>query len=62
MRLRIARRPRHEIIPAVTMPDTLPDDLAALRALVLTAWVERDAERAEKGRLIEEQRIAGDCA
>jgi hypothetical protein len=33
----------------VTRPDTLPDDLAALRVLVLTAWAERDAERAEKG-------------
>ena len=39
----------------MTRPDTLPDDLAALRALVLTAWAERDAERAEKGRLIEER-------
>jgi transposase len=44
----------------VTTPDTLPDDLAALRALVLTAWVERDAERAEKDRLIEERdQLAG---
>jgi transposase len=44
----------------VTRPDTLPDDLAALRALVLTAWAERDAERAEKGRLIEERdQLAG---
>jgi hypothetical protein len=42
------------------MPDTLPDDIAALRALVLTAWAERDAERAQKGRLIEERdQLAG---
>ena len=39
----------------MTTPDTLPDDVAALRALVLTAWAERDAERAEKGRLVEER-------
>ena len=39
---------------------TLPDDIAALRALVLTAWAERDAERAEKGQLIEERdQLAG---
>ena len=44
----------------MTTPDTLPDDLAALRALVLTAWAERDAERAEKGRLVEERdQLAG---
>ena len=44
----------------MTRPETLPDDLAALRALVLTAWAERDAERAEKGRLIEERdQLAG---
>jgi transposase len=43
----------------VTTP-TLPDDIAALRALVLTAWAERDAERAEKGQLIEERdQLAG---
>jgi hypothetical protein len=42
------------------MPDTLPDNIAALRALVLTAWAERDAERAQKGRLIEERdQLAG---
>jgi transposase len=47
-------------MPAVTTPDTLPDDIAALRALVLTAWAERDAERAENGRLIEERdQLAG---
>jgi transposase len=44
----------------VTTPDTLPDDVAALRALVLMAWAERDAERAENGRLIEERdQLAG---
>jgi transposase len=44
----------------VTTPDTLPDDIAALRALVLTAWAERDVERAEKGRLVEERdQLAG---
>jgi len=44
----------------VTTPDTLPDDVAALHALVLTAWAERDAERAKKGRLVEERdQLAG---
>jgi hypothetical protein len=44
----------------VATPNTLPDDVAALRALVLTAWAERDAERAEKGRLVEERdQLAG---
>jgi transposase len=44
----------------VATPDTLPDDVAALRALVLTAWAECDAERAENGRLIEERdQLAG---
>jgi transposase len=44
----------------VTTPDTLPEDVAALRALVLTAWAERDAERAVNGRLIEERdQLAG---
>jgi transposase len=38
----------------VTTPDTLPDDVAALRVLVLTAWAERDAERAENGRLADQ--------
>jgi transposase len=43
----------------VTPPGTLRD-VAALRALVLTAWAERDAERAENGRLIEERdQLAG---
>jgi transposase len=41
-------------MPGVTTPDTLPDDVAALRALVLTAWAERDAERAENGRLADQ--------
>jgi transposase len=41
-------------------PEILPDDIAALRALVLTARAERDAERAEKARLIEERdQLAG---
>ena len=35
-------------------PETLPEDVAALRALVLTAWTERDAERTEKTRLAEQ--------
>jgi len=44
----------------VTRPEILPDDIAALRALVLTAWAERDAERAEKARLVEERdQLAG---
>jgi transposase len=44
----------------VTSPQILPADIAALRALVLTAWAERDAERAEKARLIEERdQLAG---
>jgi hypothetical protein len=38
----------------VTDPETLPEDVAALRALVLTAWAERDAERAEKARLADQ--------
>jgi hypothetical protein len=45
----------------VTTPDRLPDDIAVLRALVLTAWAaERDAERAENGWLTEERdQLAG---
>jgi transposase len=44
----------------VTTPQTLPDDIAALRALVLTAWAERDAERAEKAQLVAERdQLAG---
>jgi transposase len=34
-----------------TAAEALPDDVAALRALLLEAWAERDAERAEKARL-----------
>ncbi len=45
---------------AVTIQESLPEDTAALRALVLTAWAERDAERAAKARLIEERdQLAG---
>ena len=41
-------------------PEILPDDTVALRALVLVAQAERDAERAEKARLIEERdQLAG---
>ena len=44
----------------MTTPDTLPDDVAALHALVLSARAERDAERAEKGRVLEERdQLAG---
>ena len=44
----------------MTSPQILPADIAALRALVLTAWAERDAERAEKARLIEQRdQLAG---
>ena len=39
----------------VVSPEILPDDIAALRALVVAAWAEREAERAEKARLIEER-------
>ena len=38
----------------MTTPD-LPDDVAALHALLLMAWAECDAERAKNGRLIEER-------
>jgi transposase len=38
----------------VTDQETLPEDVAALRALVLTAWAERDAERAEKAQLADQ--------
>jgi hypothetical protein len=38
----------------VTEPETLPEDVAALRALVLTARAERDAERAEKAPLADQ--------
>ena len=51
---------RGAIIPVVTTQPSLPGDITALRALVLTAWAERDAERAEKTRLIEERdQLAG---
>jgi transposase len=51
-----ARAPRKSaIIRLVPSQETLPEDIAALRALVLAAWAERDAERAEKTRLIEER-------
>jgi transposase len=44
----------------VTTPATLPDNVAALRALVLAAWAERDAERAENARLSHERdQLAG---
>ena len=44
----------------MTTPNTLPDDVAGLRGLVLMAWAERDAERAKNGRLIEERdQLAG---
>jgi transposase len=44
----------------VRTQERLPDDTAALHALVLTAWTERDAERDEKARLIEERdQLAG---
>jgi hypothetical protein len=36
-------------------PEILPGDIAALRALMLAAQAERDAERAEKAQLIEER-------
>ena len=39
----------------MTTQEALPDDIAALRALVLAAWTERDAERAEKARAIDER-------
>jgi transposase len=44
----------------VTTQETLPEEVAALRALVLAAWAERDAERAERARLADERdRLAG---
>src|SRR6516165_12107778 len=44
----------------MTTPATLPDNVAALRALVLAAWAERDAERAENARLSgERDQLAG---
>src|SRR3954451_9477500 len=32
-------------------PEPLPNDVAALRTMLVAAWAERDAERAEKARL-----------
>jgi transposase len=32
-------------------PEPLPNDVAALRAMLIEAWAERDAERAEKAQL-----------
>ena len=44
----------------MTTPATLPDNVAALHALVLAAWAERDAERAENARLSDERnQLAG---
>ncbi len=38
----------------MTTQETLPEGVAALRALVLAAWAERDVERAEKARLADQ--------
>src|SRR5215208_4739017 len=35
-------------------PEPLPNDVAALRAMLVAAWAERDAERAEKVQLAAE--------
>src|SRR5215213_948368 len=35
-------------------PEPLPNDVAALRAMLIAAWAERDAERAEKAQLAAE--------
>lgn len=44
----------------MTTQEALPDDIAALRALVLAAWAERDAAQAEKTRLADERdQLAG---
>jgi transposase len=41
-------------------PEPLPNDVAALRAMLAQAWAERDAERAEKARLAAEcDQLAG---
>ena len=32
-------------------PEPLPNDVAALHAMLVAAWAERDAERAEKAQL-----------
>jgi transposase len=58
--LKVSGGRRSAIIPVVTTQPSLPGDITALRALVLTAWAERDAERAEKTRLIDERdQLAG---
>jgi hypothetical protein len=44
----------------VTTSETRPDNVAGLRALVLAVWAERESERAEKVRLIDERdQLAG---
>src|SRR5215211_6851862 len=41
-------------------PEPLPNDAAALRAMLVEAWAERDAERADKARLAAEcDQLAG---
>src|ERR687889_2412073 len=41
-------------------PEPLPNDIAALRAMLAEAWAERDAERAERARLAAEcDQLAG---
>jgi hypothetical protein len=42
-------------------PEILPDDITSLRALVLAAQTERDAERSEKARLIVDTGANQDC-
>jgi uncharacterized protein with von Willebrand factor type A (vWA) domain len=45
---------------AMTTPETLSDEVNALHVLVLAAWAERDTERAEKARLLDERnQVAG---
>ena len=45
---------------AVTTQQTLPEEVGALRVLVLAAWAERDAERADRVSLADERdRLAG---
>jgi transposase len=39
----------------ITGPEPLSDDIAALRAMLVAAWAERDAERAEKEQLATER-------
>ena len=38
----------------VSSPEPVPNDVAALRAMLIAAWAERDAERAEKAQLVAE--------